>query len=197
MHAAAMLPPQCRSTPRRCTMPRDGIGYAIADWRRLRQSNGYRFADYARFLVANPGWPGESAHAQDAPRRRCAAARTPRPRARLLRRRQADAAATAGRGSPRLTLATGKPTEALAAARKAWTSADLDSNDESAIWPARRPASPPPTMTGGSMPCCSARRPPTRRAADCHGRAPSAAPPLTARLAMQQHRAGRRRPLRR
>ena len=26
------------------------IDYAIADWRRLRQSEGYAFADYARFL---------------------------------------------------------------------------------------------------------------------------------------------------
>jgi len=34
------------------------IGYALADWRRLRSSNGYAFADYARFLAANPDWPG-------------------------------------------------------------------------------------------------------------------------------------------
>src|SRR6476620_11814688 len=33
------------------------VSYAIGDWRRLRQSNGYSFADYARFLIANPGWP--------------------------------------------------------------------------------------------------------------------------------------------
>ena len=37
------------------------INYALADWRRLRASDGYAFADYARFLNANPGWPGESA----------------------------------------------------------------------------------------------------------------------------------------
>ncbi len=36
------------------------INYALADWRRLRSSQGYAFADYARFLNANPGWPGES-----------------------------------------------------------------------------------------------------------------------------------------
>ena len=36
------------------------INYALADWRRLRASNGYAFADYARFVNANPGWPGES-----------------------------------------------------------------------------------------------------------------------------------------
>jgi len=36
------------------------VGYALNDWRRLRQSSGYSFADYARFLNANPGWPEES-----------------------------------------------------------------------------------------------------------------------------------------
>src|SRR4051812_13469466 len=37
------------------------INYALADWRRLRASSGYSFADYARFVNSNPGWPGESA----------------------------------------------------------------------------------------------------------------------------------------
>src|SRR4051794_30803183 len=36
------------------------VSYAIADWRRLRQSSGYGFADYARFLIANPDWPEEA-----------------------------------------------------------------------------------------------------------------------------------------
>src|SRR5438270_13493209 len=35
-------------------------GYALDDWRRLRQSSGYSFADYARFLIPNRGWPDES-----------------------------------------------------------------------------------------------------------------------------------------
>src|SRR5436305_869000 len=33
------------------------IGYALDDWRRLRQSSGYSFADYARFVIAYPDWP--------------------------------------------------------------------------------------------------------------------------------------------
>ena len=52
---------------RRCSQPppaypavSNDIDYALADWRRLRQSDGYSFADYARFLNANPGWPGEA-----------------------------------------------------------------------------------------------------------------------------------------
>ena len=36
------------------------INYAIADWRRLRASDGYAFADYARFLNSNPDWPDDN-----------------------------------------------------------------------------------------------------------------------------------------
>ena len=28
------------------------INYSLADWRRLRAAEGYRFGDYARFLIA-------------------------------------------------------------------------------------------------------------------------------------------------
>ena len=40
-------------------------------WRRLRQSSGYSFADYARFLIANPDWPDEVEDARAGPKRRC------------------------------------------------------------------------------------------------------------------------------
>ena len=36
------------------------VAYALNDWRNLRQSSGYRFSEYARFLIANPDWPDES-----------------------------------------------------------------------------------------------------------------------------------------
>ena len=36
------------------------INYALADWRRLRASDGYAFADYARFIIANPEWPDDN-----------------------------------------------------------------------------------------------------------------------------------------
>ena len=39
--------------------PSIDVGYALNDWRRLRQSEGYAFADYARFVTAYPGWPGD------------------------------------------------------------------------------------------------------------------------------------------
>ena len=33
------------------------VAYSLDQWRRLRQSSGYRFADYASFVIANPDWP--------------------------------------------------------------------------------------------------------------------------------------------
>src|SRR5690349_20889745 len=33
------------------------VASSIEQWRTLRQSSGYRFSDYASFLIANPDWP--------------------------------------------------------------------------------------------------------------------------------------------
>ncbi|QNP42738.1 hypothetical protein H9L15_11540 [Sphingomonas daechungensis] len=52
------------------------VGYSLNDWRRLRQNSGYTFADYARFLNANPGWPEES-KLRGWRKRRCAPVRMP------------------------------------------------------------------------------------------------------------------------
>jgi soluble lytic murein transglycosylase len=104
------------------------IGYAIADWRRLRQGNGYAFADYARFLAANPDWPGEATM-----RRTAEKAMRPGESPLVVVQFFRTAEPTSGNGWTRLAeayLATGKPAEALAAARSAWKSSDLDSNDE-------------------------------------------------------------------
>ena len=38
----------------------DPIAEGLVTWRRLRQSNGLLFQEYAGFLLAHPGWPGET-----------------------------------------------------------------------------------------------------------------------------------------
>ena len=108
------------------------VGYALNDWRRLRTSSGYSFGDYARFLNANPGWPDEKKM------RRWAEAQ--------MRSGEYPATVVAffakdkpvsGNGWARLAdsyAATGRSTEALDAARKAWASPDLKSVDEASIW---------------------------------------------------------------
>ena len=108
------------------------VTYAIADWRRLRQSNGYSFADYARFLIANPDWPEESKLRLWAER----AMRSGENNATVLAFFAKDPPTT-GNGFTRLAdalAASGRSGEALAAARSAWGEADLSSDNEQAIW---------------------------------------------------------------
>src|SRR5262249_43194564 len=107
------------------------VSYAIGDWRRLRQSNGYSFADYARFLIANPGWPDED-------RLRLWAEKAMRPgeNATTVLAFFAKEPPTTGGGFARLAdayAASGRSGEALAAARSAWSEADLSADDEQAI----------------------------------------------------------------
>jgi len=108
------------------------IGYALNDWRRLRQSSGYSFADYARFLIANPGWPDGAVMRRWAER-----AMRPGENAATVIAFYAKDKPTSGNGWARLAdadLATGRTTGALAAARNAWASDDLSSADEQNIW---------------------------------------------------------------
>jgi soluble lytic murein transglycosylase len=113
------------------------VSYAVNDWRRLRQSGSSSFADYARFLIYNPGWPGEESMRRaaekvmrpgEAPSTVIAFFQAKKPKSGTGYARLADAYA-----------ATGRPTEALAAAREAWASDDLTAQDESALaaryWP--------------------------------------------------------------
>lgn len=108
------------------------INYALADWRRLRQSSGYAFADYARFLNANPGWPGESGLRKSAEK-----AMRPGENANMVLAFFRSDEPTTGNGWARLAeanLSVSRPTEALAAAKGAWTSSDLSQYDEQLLF---------------------------------------------------------------
>ena len=108
------------------------VTYAIADWRRLRQSSGYSFSDYARFLIANPGWPEEDKLRRWAER----AMRPSEDRGTVLAFFAKDPPTT-GNGFAALAdalAASGRAGEALAAARSAWSEADLGETAEQAIW---------------------------------------------------------------
>ena len=108
------------------------VGYALNDWRRLRQSSGYSFADYARFLNANPGWPEES-------KLRSWAEKSMRSgeNAGTVLAFFASKPAETGNGYARLAdalSAVGRQAEALVAVRSAWASADLSASDEQNIF---------------------------------------------------------------
>jgi soluble lytic murein transglycosylase len=108
------------------------VSYALESWRRLRQSNGYSFADYAPFLIANRDWPDEA-------RMRAWAEQAMRPgenATTVIAFFNSDKP-TSGNGWARLADAyaqSGRPTEALEAARNAWASPDLSLADEQSIW---------------------------------------------------------------
>ncbi|MCA1653312.1 MAG: lytic transglycosylase domain-containing protein [Sphingomicrobium sp.] len=107
------------------------IDYGLSDWRRLRSSEGYSFSDYARFIMANPGWPGEAAMRRSAER----ALRSGESIATVLAFFQATPPVT-GNGFARLAEAlssSGRAAEALAAARSALGSADLGASDEASL----------------------------------------------------------------
>lgn len=104
---------------------------SINQWRILRQSSGYRFSDYASFLIANPDWP-------DAAPMRSWAEKAMQPgenSATVLAFFAANKPRT-GNGWARLAdayAASGQTAQALDAARHAWISADLSATDEQAI----------------------------------------------------------------
>jgi soluble lytic murein transglycosylase len=113
-------------------MTSNSVAYSLDQWRRLRQSSGYGFGDYAAFLIPNPGWPDEA-------KMRGWAERAMRPGENamsVIAFFAKDKPAT-GNGWARLAdayTATGRTADALAAAREAWGSADLSATDEQALW---------------------------------------------------------------
>lgn len=128
--------PTAQSTPRVTQATSQAaaydINYALADWRRLRASEGYAFADYARFVNANPGWPGESGI-----RRSAEKAMRPGEAAVTVLAFFRSTEPQSGNGWARLAeayAATGKTAEALAAARGAWISGDLSQYDEQLLF---------------------------------------------------------------
>jgi soluble lytic murein transglycosylase len=108
------------------------VGYALNDWRRLRQSSGYSFADYARFLNANPGWPEEAKL-----RRWAEKSMRSGENAGTVLAFFANQPPETGNGFARLAdslSAVGRHAEALVAVRSAWASADLGASDEQNIF---------------------------------------------------------------
>ncbi|HYX46493.1 MAG TPA: lytic transglycosylase domain-containing protein [Sphingomicrobium sp.] len=108
------------------------VAYSLDQWRRLRQSDNYSFADYASFLITNPDWP-------DASRMRRWAEKAIRPgenASTVIAFFAKDKPGT-GNGWARLADAyagSGKAADSLSAARNAWASSDLSEDDARAIW---------------------------------------------------------------
>jgi soluble lytic murein transglycosylase len=112
--------------------PVQDVGYALNDWRRLRQGANWAFADYARFLIAYPGWPGDAALRRSAER----AMRPGENGATVIAffRDKQPASATGFARLAEAYAAQGRAAEAVNAARRAWSASDLAAADEIALY---------------------------------------------------------------
>ncbi|MBY8821339.1 lytic transglycosylase domain-containing protein [Sphingomonas colocasiae] len=110
----------------------DPVADAVVTWNRLRQSDNYSFSDYASFLVANPGWPGESAMRKTAERAINPNNYSPPQVAAYFERMPALTTTGEARHAIAL-LAMGRTEQARAVARRAWTGGTLSPEDEARI----------------------------------------------------------------
>ncbi|WP_340317642.1 lytic transglycosylase domain-containing protein [Rhizorhabdus argentea] len=105
---------------------------AIVEWRRLQQSDSLPFQDYAAFLIAHPGWPGETAMRRAAERQINPNSYDPALVVTFFTRFAPLTAAGQSRYAEALAT-TGRMAEARANAAGAWTTKGLSADDESRL----------------------------------------------------------------
>jgi soluble lytic murein transglycosylase len=104
----------------------------INEWRRLRGNDSLPFQDYAAFLAAHPGWPGDTAMRKAAERRIDPNNMDARAVVMFFTRLAPLTATGQARYAEALS-STGRPAEARAAAVAAWTTKGLTLDDESRL----------------------------------------------------------------
>ncbi|WP_426263566.1 lytic transglycosylase domain-containing protein [Sphingomonas sp. PWP1-2] len=114
------------------TATNSALAASIAEWKSLQQSSSYSFDSYARFLLAHPGWPGETAMRRMAEKALDSGGWSPSTVVAFFRRFPALTGAGKTRFAEALA-ASGQQSEAASAARAAWVSGTLSSTDESKI----------------------------------------------------------------
>ena len=109
------------------------IAGTLAEWQRLSASNGtLSFYDYANFLMAHPGWPGETGLRQDAENSMARGNWSPGVAVSYFRRFPPLSAAASARNAQAL-MSVGQRDQAIVAARAAWTMGALPATDEAAL----------------------------------------------------------------
>ncbi len=109
-----------------------GLQTTIDEWKRLQQSDRWPFVDYANFLLAHPGWPGETSRRAAAEAALGSGTDAPSLAIRFFERFPPLTAAGRIRYAEALAI-TGRRAEADDLARRAWRSGILRPADESAI----------------------------------------------------------------
>jgi len=109
--------------------PSGAIASSIAQWNALRQSDSLPFSSYAGFLTRHRGWPGETTMRRSAERRLSLESASP---SEVIRFFTALPPLTPGGHAQHAFAlqAGGRPDEARAAARRAWTAGVLPLTDE-------------------------------------------------------------------
>lgn len=107
----------------------DQTAEAVIRWNRLRQSDSYSFSEYASFLTANPGFPGQDAMRKTAERAINLGTASPSQIVSYFERM--PALTTTGEARHALALqALGRSDQARAVARRAWVGGALSPDDE-------------------------------------------------------------------
>ncbi|MCP3728892.1 lytic transglycosylase domain-containing protein [Sphingomonas sp. MG17] len=108
------------------------LQYVIGDWKRLQQSDRYPFTDYANFMLAHPGWPGETGRRAAAETTLGSGVEAPSLVTRYFDRFPPLTAAGRVRFAEALAV-SGRRAEADEQARRAWRSGSLRPADETAL----------------------------------------------------------------
>lgn len=108
------------------------LASAVVEWKGLRETPGYPFENYARFLLAHPGWPGETGLRDAAERALAKGSSSPSTVIAFFRRFPPRSGAGGTAFASALAM-SGLRDEANAAARKAWVSGPLSASDEAKL----------------------------------------------------------------
>lgn len=110
----------------------DPVAEALVSWRRLQQSDGLLFPDYADFLLAHSGWPGE-ARMRKAAEAAILPDVTPPDTVIAFLARFPPQTPTARLRLAEALIARGRPADAQVAARAAWIAGALTTTDEARL----------------------------------------------------------------
>ncbi|MHA6719574.1 lytic transglycosylase domain-containing protein [Sphingomonas sp. RS6] len=113
----------------------DPVATALVEWKRLQQSDNYPFSDYASFLLAHPGWPGEKSRRAAAETVLASGSDAPQLVIRFFTRFPPITPAGRIRYAEALA-ASGATAQAADQARRAWRSGILRPADESRLFAA-------------------------------------------------------------
>lgn len=135
--ASSQVPPATLAALTGGLMPQaqaqyDPVGTALVEWKRLQQSDNYPFSDYANFLLAHPGWPGEKSRRAAAETILDSGASYPDLAIRFFTRFPPITPAGRLRYAEALA-ASGRSAEAEDQARRAWRAGILRVGDESRL----------------------------------------------------------------